>query len=151
MPTRFTPADHALSGRERFLKRLQDPAAVARAEIAVERIAAPILLLSGKDDHIWPSDLFASRIVDRLRAHRFAHAVEHYAYDDAGHQITRPFVPTSRVRDVRPHPVSKRPNMMGGTPEGQARANEDAWRRVLAFFDRYLNGGRTVAVGGPAA
>ena len=52
--------------------------------------------------------------------------------------ITRPFVPTSDVRQVRIHPVSKRPNMTGGTPEGQARANEQSWERLLAFLDKYL-------------
>jgi len=47
-------------------------------------------------------------------------------------------VVTSDVRDVRLHPVSKRPNTSGGTPEGQARANEDSWEKLLAFLDRYL-------------
>jgi hypothetical protein len=28
--------------------------------------------------------------------------------------------------------------MMGGTPEGQARANEDAWAKLQAFLDTYL-------------
>ena len=38
VPGHFTSADRALSGRDRFLKRMQDAAAVARAEIQVERI-----------------------------------------------------------------------------------------------------------------
>ena len=50
--------------------------------------------------------------------------------------MTRPFVPTSDVRQVRIHPISKRPNMAGGTPEGQARANEDSWAKLLAFLDK---------------
>ena len=138
MPTHFTPADRQLSGRERFLKRLQNRAAVARAEIAVERIGGPVLMFSGKDDQLWPSDIFAARIVERLKAHHFKHPVEHYSYEDAGHQIARPYVPTSDVREVRIHPVSKRPNMMGGTPEGQARANEQSWERLLTFLNSYL-------------
>jgi hypothetical protein len=28
--------------------------------------------------------------------------------------------------------------MPGGTPEGQARANEDSWAKLLAFLDKYL-------------
>jgi dienelactone hydrolase len=134
----FTSADRALSGRERFMRRLQDAAAVARAEIPVERIDAPVLMFSGKDDQLWPSDLFATRVVGSLKAHHFKHPVEHYSYDDAGHALTRPFVPTSDVRQVRIHPVSKRPNVFGGTPEGQARANEDAWAKLLSFLDKYL-------------
>jgi pimeloyl-ACP methyl ester carboxylesterase len=138
MSGNFTSADLAVSGRERFMKRLQHPTEVARAEIAVERIDAPLLIFSGKDDQLWPSDLFAARIVERLRAHGFTHPVEHYAYENAGHLISRPFVPTFDVRQVRLHPVSKRPNMAGGTPEGQARANEDSWAKLLAFLDKYL-------------
>ena len=133
----FMPADLALSSRDRFLKRLQDPAA-AHAEIPVERIDAPLLMFSGKDDQLWPSDVFAARVVDRLKAHHFAHPVEHYSYEHAGHQITRPFVPTSDVGQVRIHPITKRPNVFGGTPEGQAKANEDSWEKLLAFLDKYL-------------
>jgi dienelactone hydrolase len=138
MRSQFTAADLSLSGRDRFLKRMKDDEAVRRAEIAVERIGGPLLLFSGKDDQVWPSDLFAARVVERLKAHRFAHPVEHYNYENAGHMMTRPYVPTSDVREVRNHPVTKRPNMFGGTPEGQARANEDSWQKLLAFLDRYL-------------
>jgi len=138
MPARFTAADLQLSSRQRFTNRLQDAAAVAKAEIQVERLAAPLLMFSGTDDQVWPSDLFAGRVVARLKAHGFTHPVEHYAYEQAGHQMARPTVPTSDVREVRVHPVSKRPIMFGGTPEGQAAANADSWRKLLAFLDKYL-------------
>jgi dienelactone hydrolase len=138
MQARFSAADLTLSGRDRFLKRMLDTGAVRRAEIPVERIRAPLLMISGKDDHIWPSDVFAARVVERLAEHKFTYPVEHYSYEHAGHMIARPYVPTGDVREVRVHPVSKRPNMSGGTPEGQARANEDSWRRLLSFLDKYL-------------
>ena len=138
VPGRFSPADLALSGRDRFLKRMKDPAALERAAIPVERIGGPVLLLSAKDDQVWPSDVFAGRVVDRLKARGFSHPVEHYSYENAGHGMTRPHTVTSDVRQTRLHSLSKRPNMMGGTPEGQARANADSWEKVLAFLDRYL-------------
>jgi dienelactone hydrolase len=83
VPGRFSAADLTIAGRERFMKRLRNPADVARAEIAVERIGAPVLMFSGKDDQLWPSDLFAARVVERLKARQFKHPVEHYSYDDA--------------------------------------------------------------------
>jgi dienelactone hydrolase len=61
-----------------------------------------------------------------------------YSYENAGHAIARPSVPTADVRRVRIHPISKRPNRSGGTPEGQAKGNVDSWEKLLAFFARYL-------------
>jgi dienelactone hydrolase len=110
----------------------------SEAEIPVERLNGPLLMFSGKDDKLWPSDVFAAHAVERLKAHHFAHPVEHYSYEHAGHQITRPFVPTSDVGQVRIHPITKRPNVFGGTPEGQAKANEDSWGKLLAFVEKYL-------------
>ena len=101
--SRFTSADLALSGRERFLKRLQDTAAVARAEIPVERIDAPVLMFSAKDDQLWPSDIFAARAVERLRANHFKHPVEHYSYEQAGHQ-TDPAIHADVGRAAGAHP-----------------------------------------------
>ena len=138
VPGYFTREDLKLSSRERFLKRMKDPAALERAAIPVERINAPLLMISGKDDQLWPSDIFATRVVERLQKHQFQHPVEHYSYEHAGHMIGRPYMPTSDVREVRIHPISKRPIMMGGTAEGQARANEDFWQKLLAFLDKYL-------------
>lgn len=138
VPSKLSSADSALQGRDRFLKRMNDTAALARAAIPVERITGPVLLFSAKDDQLWPSDVFAARVVERLKAHNFKYPVEHYSYEDAGHMITRPYVPTSDVRLVRVHPVSKRSIMFGGTPEGQARANIDSWRKLLLFLAKYL-------------
>jgi hypothetical protein len=89
---------------------------------------------------IWPSDVFAGGVVSRLRKHAFKFPVEHHSYDNAGHMMARPFVPTMDVREVRIHPVSKHPNVAGGTPEGQAKANEDAWTKLLAFLEQHLRG-----------
>lgn len=138
VPGNFSAADLALAGRDRFLKRMRDAGAVRRAEIPVERIGGPLLMFSARDDQVWPSDVFAGRVVERLKEHKFTYPVEHYSYENAGHMITRPYVPTSDVRQVRIHPVSKRPNMFGGTPEGQARANEDSWQKLLTFLDKYV-------------
>ena len=138
VPAEFTKADLDIPGRQRFLKRMTDRTALARAAIPVERIASPVLMFSGKDDQLWPSDVFAAQVVERLKAHNFKYAVEHHSYDNAGHAIARPYVPTADVQRVRPHPISKRPNRSGGTPEGQARANVDAWDKLLAFLNKYL-------------
>jgi dienelactone hydrolase len=110
---------------------LRDSAAVAAAVIPAERIVGPVLLLSGRDDTLWPSTTLGDMIVTRLRAHGFRHAVEHVAYEHAGHLIS----------SIRTDDVTSR----GGTAEGNSAAQRDGQRRFLEFFERALaapGGGR---------
>lgn len=124
-----------------FESALGDAEAVARARIPVERIAGPILLLSGTDDGFWPSSRYADMIVADLAARgvsdhftrHFAHRVEHLRYEGAGHSILFPHVPTTQI--ARVHPVARVPITAGGTAAANARANEASWPRVLRFLD----------------
>ena len=105
---------------------LDDAAAVERAAIPVENINAPVLLISGRDDDVWPSTYMAEQVVERLRRHNFSHPVTHLAYDDAGHAIGRPH--------YRMFPG------LGGTPSGNARARAEHWQGMLQFLDDNLRG-----------
>jgi dienelactone hydrolase len=115
-----------------FFEGLKDRALAERARIPVERIAGPVLLISGRDDRAWPSSLYARMVASTLRRHDHPHLMRHLDFDDAGHAINLPFVPTTQVR--REHPVSKVPFTSGGTPSGNARADDGSWRGVLAFL-----------------
>jgi dienelactone hydrolase len=108
-----------------------------RPEIPVERINGAVLLISGRDDEVWPSTEMADEIMARFRQHRFAHPFVHLAYDHAGHGIGRPFTSTMELNSRR-HPLTGRIMRMGGTPAGTARAGADSWRRMLAFVDEHL-------------
>jgi dienelactone hydrolase len=129
------PTCRAPLTRHQFLALLDDTAAVARAEIPVERINGPLFLVSGEEDGLWPSTPMAERIVARLRQHGFRYRVENVAYSGAGHAIGRPYVPIPDVAIPRPHPITGRLVTAGGTPAGTALASEDSWRRVLTFLD----------------
>ena len=122
-PRRQTPA---------FLAALEDAQAVSRASIAVERIGGPVMLVSGRDDALWPSARFGELIAERLEAARHPHPVVHLSYDDAGHTITYPYAPTTAL--ARPHPVSRIDLAYGGTEAGNAFACEQSWPEVLAFL-----------------
>ena len=50
-----------------ILTALQDSKAVARARIPVEKIKAPVILLSAGDDAAWPSSLYSKMVVDSLK------------------------------------------------------------------------------------
>lgn len=94
---------------------------VAKASIPVEKINGPILLLSGKDDGMWPASEMADAIVARLKQNKFPHAFDHIAYDNAGHTLNEFF-------------------MIGGTKEGNRKARVDAWQRMLAFLSQIADG-----------
>lgn len=48
-----------------------------QAQLPVERISGPLLLISASQDHIWPSTAMARQLVERLKTHDFAHPVNH--------------------------------------------------------------------------
>ena len=115
-----------------FLKGLEDKDAVERALIPVERIKAPVLLVSGDADQMWPSSRYADMVMRRLREHGHAYPDQHLAYPDAGHTLNFPYVPTTVLASK--HPLTGHVFAYGGTPQGQARAREDSWPKVLAFL-----------------
>jgi dienelactone hydrolase len=103
---------------------LAQPEAVKRAMIAVERINGPILFLTGKADTLFPATRMADMAIARLRQSRFPFPVEHLAYDNAGHEISR----------VQKNPLTKR----GGTVAGNGKAQHDAQKRMVTFFKTSL-------------
>jgi len=116
-----------------FFEGLKDRELAAQARIPVENIAGPVLLISGRDDRAWPSSLYSRMVVSTLRRHAHKHLVRHLDFDDAGHAINLPIVPSTQLS--REHPISGVPYTNGGTPSGNARANEGSWQGMLAFLD----------------
>ncbi|ELZ29223.1 dienelactone hydrolase-like enzyme [Halosimplex carlsbadense 2-9-1] len=100
------------------------------ARIPVERVDAPLLLVAGGADRMWPSDEFATTV-------REAHSdgdsagTDTLVYDDAGHSVTPPYRPTAgtTVADGM---------ALGGTPAANARASADFWPRALGLLDGTL-------------
>jgi dienelactone hydrolase len=119
-----------------FLASLQDQAAVRACAIPVERSRCPILLVSGEDDLMCPWALMGELVLERLRAHHSPWEARHLHYPGAGHYLRFPYLPTT-VSVLR-HPVSGLLFELGGTPEGDAAANADSWRQVLAFLSQHL-------------
>ena len=62
---------------DKLSSMLEDEQAVSQAAIPVERINGPILLLSAKNDEVWPSTLMCNQIVERLKSKHFNHYFEH--------------------------------------------------------------------------
>ena len=67
-----------------FSMMLEDEEAVKNAEIHVENINGPILILSGKNDDQWPATSMSNQIIERLKNKKFKHFSEHIILD-GGH------------------------------------------------------------------
>ncbi|WP_199090081.1 acyl-CoA thioesterase/bile acid-CoA:amino acid N-acyltransferase family protein [Bosea sp. ASV33] len=134
----WKPYDEATDTRrnaDAMRTALGDPAAMARARIPVERIAGPVLLVSGGDDGAWPSDLYSLIVQSSLLAAGHPHEVLWKNWPAAGHSILFPYTPATRI--AHRHPVSGIATTMGGTPAANAEANAGAWEAALAFVRRH--------------
>lgn len=120
-----------------YRSALRNPDDVARSEIAVERTRGPILMISGQDDHVWPSQMLADIAMQRLVRGKFAFSAEHLTYPRAGHVLNVPFLPTT-VRQFH-HPIRRFAFSLGGTPEGDALARQESWQKAVAFLKRNLS------------
>lgn len=68
-----------------YEQSLTQSSRVDDARIPVEKIHAPVLLLSGKADSIWPSSVMGDLVVQRLAKANHPFEFHHVAYDGAGH------------------------------------------------------------------
>jgi len=117
-----------------FEAMMQDHDAVRRAEIPVERLRGPLLLVSGEDDLMWPSTTFGELIMARLRRTGAGVECTHLHYAEAGHAVGGP--PGTPVPTAVPaHPLTGVAYALGGSDAGNTRARADSWRRVLRFLD----------------
>ena len=112
--------------------------ALSAAEIPIERFTGSMLLLSGRDDRLWPATQLTS-VAIRRRLHfglPSVGAVRHISYAFAGHRMSAlPGNPLSA------HIIDPRDGArldLGGTDAGTAAAASEVWRRIPAFFLRAL-------------
>lgn len=127
---------HPVKFHNLFESALRNREAVQAAAIRAERTHGPILLISGGDDQVWPALRMSEMIEEQLKSHSFRYPVEHVHYPHAGHSLRYPSIPTT-TRVLRSRSV-KFPILLGGTAAADARAQEDAWRRAVDFFQRNL-------------
>lgn len=119
-----------------FLKGMEDGAAFGQAAIPVEKIECPILLVSGEDDRMWPSQLYCRQIAERLEAKGSSQRCIHLSYPGAGHALAPNQKPMAGSADF--HPAAKLWFDLGGNPKDDAFARDDAWNKTLQFFQMHL-------------
>ena len=105
-----------------------DSARVEKAMIPVEKIKAPILLVSSTDDQTWPSAEFSDIIMDKLKKHRHPYEYKHVRYEGGGHQVFLPYFITGPNR-----------SMKGGNVKDEVRGSLLSWTETIAFLHRHLD------------
>jgi dienelactone hydrolase len=116
---------HGMRTRPMYEAALANRTSAETGVIEVERITAPVLLLSGSDDQVWPSSSMGLAIRARAVAYGVGDNVEHVVYEGAGHLLltARPAVGNSGFSFD-----------FGGTAEGAAAASADVWSRLTEFI-----------------
>jgi dienelactone hydrolase len=99
------------------------------AAIPIERTAAPVLLVCGEADTLWPSCPMARQLVRRARGHGRP-AITLLAYPGAGHRVLG-------------QPRQGAAAAKGSASDASNRARADSWPRVIAFLKSAL--GRPVS------
>jgi len=105
-----------------------DPAKIEEATIPVEKIKAPILLVSGTDDQTWPSAEFSASVMQRLEKYRHAYEHKHIRCEGAGHMVFLPYFITGHNRF-----------MNGGNARDDAHGSLISWTETIAFLHRHLD------------
>lgn len=116
---------------------LKNPSAVEGATIPVENIEAPLLLVSGGDDKMWPAERLAAIAMSRRAKVRAARDDEHLVFPEAGHGVGQPAgLP---LHDVTAwHALDQDTYLLGGTRAGNAASGIVAWPRMLTFLRTHL-------------
>jgi hypothetical protein len=122
---------------EFYRPALTDSAAVERARIPVEKITAPVLLISSTADRMYPAAAMARQVCATMRNH--GRSCESIEYDDAGHPILEPWLPPG-YGVYRASPGRWDRAGLGGSAVGSALAAADSWPRIRRFFDEHLRG-----------
>jgi len=114
------------------IKRAKD---IETATIKVENINGPVLVTGGGSDGVWPSNVMARMIVERLKSKGHPHDDVSLIYKSAGHQIASPCSPTSINWLTAPDGFVE---LLGGTPSANAQASLDSSPKILEFLKKAL-------------
>ncbi|MEM6680885.1 MAG: acyl-CoA thioester hydrolase/BAAT C-terminal domain-containing protein [Pseudomonadota bacterium] len=105
--------------------------------IPIEHAQAPMLLITGEDDAIWPCSHAASRVIERLKKYHSNAQAEHLTFPGAGHILPPTGTITSLTTSMY-HQHARLLIAVGGTPAVNAHAGAKAWARNTDFLLEHL-------------
>ncbi|XP_034540880.1 bile acid-CoA:amino acid N-acyltransferase-like [Notolabrus celidotus] len=103
----------------------------------VEDVECPLLYVLGEDDQSVPNKENADLVEVTLNAAGKSHLFTRLPYPGAGHLIEPPYAPNARrpLYKVEPNKLFAH---FGGHHALHAAAQEDCWRKMLAFMESHL-------------
>ncbi|WP_375583222.1 acyl-CoA thioesterase/BAAT N-terminal domain-containing protein [Cyclobacterium xiamenense] len=119
----------------KFQSAFKNEEMINQSAIEVEKIKAPILFISGKEDNVWPSFMMSEMMMKRLEQRHFQYEYAHYSYDKAGHNFAGggqgcgiPYLPPEDYSNSAAR---------GGTDEGNALAAIKSLEEILRFISEH--------------
>ncbi|XP_035535837.1 peroxisomal succinyl-coenzyme A thioesterase-like isoform X1 [Morone saxatilis] len=117
------------------LEVMKDPS----KKLDVGKINCPMLLVNGCDDQNWPAVESAEDIAQMMRAAGKEHLLTRLEYPDTGHLIEPPFSPHFRATKFITQITKEKVILLwGGQTKPHSDAQEDSWRKILAFLKHHL-------------
>lgn len=125
----FATGEPVIIRRPQDKGRAAHPERVASARIAVEDIAAPVMVIGAHDDQVWDSGSMALAIA--ATRHKAGRETLLLVYREGGHALGGTgWLPTTQY--------NAGPMKMGGSPAATARAQAEAFEQTVAFLRRTL-------------
>lgn len=109
-------------------------------KVDVGRIKCPLLLVNGDDDQTFPAVESAEDMAMMMEKAGNRHLLEILMYPGAGHLIEPPYSPHFRATKYKLQETNETIVMLwGGQTKPHAYAQEDAWKKILAFLWQHLS------------
>ncbi|XP_054631904.1 peroxisomal succinyl-coenzyme A thioesterase-like [Dunckerocampus dactyliophorus] len=106
-------------------------------KVDVGRVQCPLLLVVGEDDQSWPSSESAVDMKEMMKRAGNSHLLTILSYPNAGHLIEPPYSPHSKASSFRSISIQQK-TLWGGQCVAHAYAQEDCWKKMLAFLHHHL-------------
>lgn len=123
--------------RPGYVAAMSQSAAVAAAMFHLENVHGPILCLSASDDQIWDSSAQCAMTKSYAQQHRHAYFDEYQDYAGAGHI----FLFATAQRPLIQADAGNFQLLLGGTPQANVAAAQQAWPKIFSFLGSALQAG----------
>ncbi|XP_078275514.1 bile acid-CoA:amino acid N-acyltransferase-like [Rhinoraja longicauda] len=107
--------------------------------VQVDKIRCRFMIICGEDDQNCPVAESADELRKMMKAAGNNHLLTTISYPQTGHLIEPPYSPHFRISKLKINSLNKTVRVLwGGTTKPHADAQEDSWKKILAFLERHL-------------